>query len=95
LIEYSCAGDGIIRVWKDHYTGVDNHSSLQSEASLRPASLLRELTSSINVSALCPASPRSGLRICAGHIDGAISLWDSEVRLHHHTHTHTHSYIPR
>lgn len=79
-VVFSCAGDGIIRVWKDHYTGLENHSSLQSEASLRPASLLRELTSSINVSALCPASPRSGLRICAGHIDGAISLWDSDVR---------------
>jgi hypothetical protein len=79
-VVFSCAGDGIIRVWKDHYTGLENYSSLQSEASLRPASLLRELTSSINVSALCPASPRSGLRICAGHIDGAISLWDSDVR---------------
>lgn len=79
-VVFSCAGDGIIRVWKDHYTGLENHSSLQSEASLRPASLLRELTSSINVSALCPASPRSGLRICAGHIDGAISLWDSDFK---------------
>jgi len=73
----SCATDGIIREWKDHRT--QNHSSLLSEASLRPASLLREITSMTNVSFFSPTSPRSNLRVCAGHTDGTISFLDSDM----------------